>query len=176
MDAKKWKLRMPRPRQRLEERRKAAVQLVISGNRTPSEVAREIGVNRTTVQAWLKAYREGGGLRALKASRHPGRERFLSEEQSQELRKFLMEGAQAHGFDSDLWTSPRVQAVIRKRFGIQHGISTIPRILRRLGLSPQKPESRAIERDERGIRRWVREDFERIKKGPEAGRDDHLYR
>lgn len=176
MDATLWKLRMPRPREKLEERRKLAVRLVVSGKRTPSQVAREIGVNRTTVQEWLKAYREGGGMRALNRSIHPGRERFLDDEQAKELRKILLEGALAHGFDSDLWTSPRVRAVILKRFRIRHGISTIPRILRRLGLSPQKPESRAIERDERAIRGWVKQDFERIKKRPEARSYDRLRR
>jgi transposase len=117
---------------------------------------------------WVRAYRKGGGLEALKKKPLPGRDRFLSTEQHEELRKALLEGASFHGFDSDLWTCPRIQALIERKFGIRHGISTIPRILRRLGFSPQKPEARAIERDERRIRGWVKAEWPRIKKRPEA--------
>jgi transposase len=176
MNAKLWKLRMPRDREKLEKRRIEAVKLVRSGEKTPSEVARDMGVNRTTVQAWLKAYRDAGGGRGLRAKPRPGRSPFLTPQQSQKLLQYLMEGALQHGFDTDLWTSARVKALIERKFGVCHGVSSIPWVLRRLGLSPQKPESRAIERDEKAIRGWVRKDFERIKKGPQAGGHPGLHR
>jgi transposase len=176
MDAALWKMRMPRDRQKLEERRKEAVQLVNSGRMTPIEVARQMGVNRTTVHEWLRMYREEGGMRALRSKDHPKKACYLTPEQDQELRRMILEGATKHGFDSDLWTCPRVRALILRRFGVKHGVSSIPWVLRRLGFSPQKPESRAIERDERKIRGWVKVEFERIKKRPEAGSHTRLHR
>jgi transposase len=42
------------------------------------------------------------------------------------------------------------------------------RLLRSLGWSPQKPQRRAVERDEAEIQRWVKEEWPRAKKKPPA--------
>jgi transposase len=139
-----WKLKLPRDRQKLEERRIEAVRLIVSGKKKQAEIARELGVGKTRVAEWMRAYRESGGIRGLRMKPRAGRERFLTGKQHEKLRLMLIEGASSHGFDSDLWTCPRIQALILRKFGIQHGLSTIPRILRRLGFSPQKPEARAM--------------------------------
>jgi transposase len=44
----------------------------------------------------------------------------LSDRQLAELERALLEGAQAHGFASDLWTVGRVAEVIRARFGVSY--------------------------------------------------------
>ena len=171
-----WKLKQPRDWEVLEARRKEAVRQVVHGRRKQTEVARELGVNRRRVGDWVKAYRKGGSLRALAAKPHEGRDRFLTPAQHDKLRRMLLEGAVHHGFDSDLWTCPRIQALIEQKLKVHHGISTIPRILRRLGFSAQKPEARAVERDEKQIRAFVRRDFERIKKRQEARSHSRLHR
>jgi transposase len=55
---------------------------------------------------------------------------------------------------------------IRRRFQVRYHVDHLCRLLRTLGWSPQKPERRARERDERAIRRWVRSSWPQIKKTP----------
>jgi transposase len=40
----------------------------------------------------------------------------------------------------------------------------VPRLLRALGWTPQKPARRSLERDEAAIRRWIKQDWPRVKK------------
>jgi transposase len=82
------------------------------------------------------------------------------------LEKKLLKGAQAAGFPTDLWTCPRVARLISSLFGVTYHVDHIGRLLHMLGWSPQKPERRAIERDEEKIRQWVKHQWPRIKKKP----------
>jgi transposase len=54
--------------------------------------------------------------------------------------------------------------VIAGRFGVRYHVDHVPRLMRRLGFSPQRPERRARERDEDAIRAWIERDWRRIKK------------
>lgn len=80
------------------------------------------------------------------------------------MERVLLKGAAAAGFPTDLWTCPRVAQVIQKRFGVGYHVDHIGRLLHGLGWSPQKPERRAVERNEAEIRRWAKEDWPRVKK------------
>jgi transposase len=117
------------------------------------------------VDRWKKAVREAG-KQALAAVPHPGRASFLSAKQQDDLVQRLIAGAQSQGFDTDLWTCPRVKALIERRYGVAYHVDHIPRLLRALGFTPQKPQRRAIERNEEVIEQWVRKDWLRIKKRP----------
>jgi hypothetical protein len=80
------------------------------------------------------------------------------------LEGLLLRAAAANGFESDLWTCPRVAQLIARRFGIGYHVDHIGRLLHSLGWSPQRPTRRALERDEEGIQRWIRQQWPRIKK------------
>jgi transposase len=84
------------------------------------------------------------------------------------LEALLLKGALAAGFDTDLWTCPRVAELIKRRFGVEYHVDHIGRLLHGLGWTPQKPAARAVERDEGEIRRWIKEDWPRVKKTPAA--------
>src|SRR3972149_1233104 len=81
-------------------------------------------------------------------------------------RAALRKGAEAAGFETDLWPCPRVAQLIFDRFGLRYHVDHIGRLLHALGWSPQKPQRRAVERDEDEIRRWVKEEWPRVKKTP----------
>jgi transposase len=150
----------------LERRRLRALRLLEEGL-LPSEVARRVGVDRRSVRRWKAAARKHGeaGVRARAA---PGRPSKLTPRHKRRLEDFLLKGALATGFDTDLWTCPRVAELIKQRFGIDYHVDHVGRLLHELGWSPQKPARRALERDEKEIRRWVREDWPRVKKTPTA--------
>jgi transposase len=145
-------------RAELGHRRLRAVAAVAEGH-TPATVAGVLGVDRCTVYRWLRAARTPGGLDPKPLHRPPG----LSDQQLRRLEALLLRGASRHGWPNDLWTAARVAVVIRRHFGIDYHPEHVRKVLkRRLGWTSQKPQPRAKERDEDGIRRWVGEEFPRI--------------
>lgn len=146
----------------LEARRLRAAALLGQG-KTPSEVARLVGVTPSCVSKWKKALRKRG-IKGLKARPHPGRQARLSPAHKRRLLAMLKKGALAAGYDNDLWTCRRVRDRIGKTFGVWYDFNHVGRILHAMGLSVQKPEARARERDEAAIARWRRKDWPRIKK------------
>jgi len=148
--------------QQLEQRRRKAVALLHKGC-SPQDVVKQLGVSLRSVFRWRKVA-EAGGRDALAATPHPGRASFLSDDQKEDLVERIVEGAQSQGFDSDLWTCPRVKLLIERLYGVSYHVDHVSRLLRSLGFTPQKPSRRAMERDEEAIENWVRKDWPRIKK------------
>lgn len=148
----------------LERRRHRAIRLLKEGF-APVEVARKLGVDRRSVRRWRASHeREGeAGLVAKPASGRPPK---LGRRARSRLAKLLLKGASASGYPTDLWTCPRVAQLIRREFRVRYHVDHIGRLLRSLGFTPQKPERRARERDEKVIQRWVKNDWPRIKKTP----------
>ena len=54
--------------------------------------------------------------------------------------------------------------LIRREFGVSYRRDHVGRLMRSLNWSHQKPEKRAIERDEAEIERWKRKEWPRVKK------------
>ena len=153
-----------RDHREMEQRRLKAVKYFEQGL-GPSEVARRLGVTRQSVHAWKVAWAKGG--RTSLRSRGPaGRKARLTLEQQQELIDALLEGPQASGYATQVWTLPRVRALIRRRTGETYHPGHVSRLLHALGFSCQRPERRAIERDETAIARWKRVTWPAIKKKP----------
>ena len=71
-----------------------------------------------------------------------------------------------HGYRTELWTTLRIAELIRRHMGIVYHRNHVGKLLHELGWSPQKPERRAIERDEEAIARWKRTVWPRVKKTP----------
>jgi transposase len=67
-----------------------------------------------------------------------------------------------------------VQQLIKREFGIVYHLNYLSRLLRKLGLSPQVPLPRAVERDEELIRAWIEHDWPRIKKGAAQRRKNRV--
>jgi len=156
----------------LERRRRQAVNAVKAGvpQRT---VAQTLGVDPNSVWRWMEMERKS--FEALAAIPHPGRKREMSAAQERQLAALLQKGARAQGWRDDLWTASRVTAVIRKHLKIEYHVEHVRHILKeRLGWSSQRPEQKARERNEKKIRRWVREELPNIKKGPGAWRASGL--
>jgi transposase len=148
----------------LQNRRHQAVALLEKGF-SPVDIAKRLHVDRRSVRRWKAAHRRHGlqGLRARPASGRPPK---LDDASKRQLERYLFQGAQAQGFSTPLWTCPRILQVIRRQFHVEYHVDHVGRLLQSLGWSPQKPERQARERDERGIRRWVKRDWPLIKKKP----------
>src|ERR1700722_14898755 len=100
----------------LERRRRLAVERVREGE-SPSVVARILGVDRSSLYRWRRQAQQS--LQSLAARPHPHRPPYLSPEQLHELETLLSQGAAAHGWPNQLWTTQRVADVIQRHFGIR---------------------------------------------------------
>jgi transposase len=148
----------------LEDRRRRALALLDAGY-SLNEVGRRIGCNASSVLRWRDARRKGGA-QALKVRFSPGRPWKLGEGERKRLVRLLLKGSLAYGYRTNLWTTARIAELVEREFGIRYHRDHIGRLMHSLGWSPQKPERRALERDEKQIARWKREEWPRIKKTP----------
>jgi transposase len=150
-------------------RRVRAGRMLLAG-KTPAQAALAVGVARQTVYTW-KAVLDEGGIDALRDMPTRGRPARLDDEQLQALARVLLQSPTEHGFGTELWTLKRVGVVVQRMFGVEFSLSQIWRILGALGFSVQKPERRAIERDEDAVQTWKRKTWPALKKKPSA-KDD----
>jgi transposase len=148
----------------LEKRRKQAGKLFAQNHSAP-DVARRLGVARQVAYRWKNAWDQGGG--AALASKGPaGPKSKLTVQQTQKVVKALLAGPAAQGYKTVLWTLPRVATLIEDLTGVGYHPGHVWRLLGASGFSCQRPERRAVERDEKGIRRWHRVDWPALKKRP----------
>ena len=157
----------------LEERRLQAAEL-FAQHVHQAKVARTLGVSRQTVSRWHQRW-QADGTAGLASGGAPGRPPKVSDAQLAQAEQALLEGAKAHGFDTDLWTLGRIAEVIWRITGVRHHPAHVWRLLRhRLDWSLQRPARRAQERDEQAIRQWVADQWPRIKKTPGAARQQSV--
>ncbi len=146
----------------LEARRRRAIDLLKDGL-SLNAVAKLLRCAASSVMRWRDSVRRRGE-RAFRVGASPGRPPKLTAQQRRQLVRWLLQGPLAHGYRTDLWTTTRVAAVIKKGFGVRYHPDHLGRLLHGLGWTPQKPERRALQRDEAAIDRWRREEWPRVKK------------
>lgn len=157
---------------RLDEavkRRVRAGRLLLAG-KSPPDVARIVGAPRQTVYRWQGVLKVGG-IDALRDMHKGGRPAQLGAGELSRLYIALLEGAEAHGFATPLWTLKRVRVLIEREFGVRYSEVHVWRLLGQLGFSNQKPDRRALERDEPAIEHWRKRTWPALKKTPLA-KDD----
>ncbi len=150
----------------LEKRRMRAVRWFEQGE-TQSAVARRLDVSRTTAMRWAQAW-EHQGREGLRAAGRAGRKPRLSEQQLQQVEEVLLGGPRGSGYATEYWTLSRVAEVIGQLTGVHYHPGHVWRVLRTLGWSRQKPTTRARERDEAAIERWIKTTWPAVKKTPHA--------
>ena len=153
---------VPRDFEALEKRRFQAIQMFERGLRQ-AEIARQLRVVPQTVSRWMHDYRTHGKSALRKAGR-AGRKPRLSEKQRQQLEKLLVAGPERLGYETPLWTCPRVAHLIEQEFDVGYHEGHVWKILVGLGWSPQRPEGRARERNEEQILNWKKKVWPTLKK------------
>jgi transposase len=149
------------PRRNLEDIRRLVVSAVEKGLH-PEDAAELYGAKRSTVYNWLREYREKGPL-AFAVKKAPGRAPMLAPQQEARLRAMIIgHDPRQFQFDFGLWTRDMVGELMRREFGIQMTPQGIGKLLRRLGLSPQRPLVRAYEQNPELVRAWKEEEYPRI--------------
>ena len=148
----------------LEKRRLKAAGM-FAKDMAQAQVAERLGVARQSVNAWHKVWLKGGAD-ALRSKGRTGPKPALTDAQLKVVAKALLAGPSKQGHATELWTLPRVGALIGKVTGRRFHSSHVSRILHALGFSCQRPTRRAIERDEKAVSEWKRTGWPAIKKKP----------
>lgn len=151
----------------LQRRRMAAAKLLEQGV-SQAEVARRLGVHRQSVIRWARELVKSG-RNGLKKAGRAGRRPRLGSADLQAIEAALKRGPQALGYETALWTAPRVARLIAQLCGVRYHPAHVWRLLGQLGWSCQRPVGRALERDEQAIKRWKKNRWPQLKKKP-AGR------
>jgi transposase len=111
----------------------------------------------------MATYR-AGGLDALRARPVPGRPPKLQGTQLQRLYGLIVgNDPRQLGFGFALWTRAMVGDLIRREFGVRLSVASVGRLLRTLGLSPQRPLYRAWQQDPEAVERWKTEQYPKLR-------------
>ena len=142
--------------------RKLAVDAVHTRGHSPELVADVLGISRSALYDWLRRYREGG-YDVLDTHDAPGSAPLITPAMDEWLTETVLStDPTQYGYDTLLWTGRLLAELLEKRFGVNVRPGTVDAHLQQLGLSYQKPDYRASERDEAEIGRFLDEKFPRI--------------
>jgi transposase len=116
----------------METRRLAAAKDLLNGS-SQSQVARRYGVSRTTASRWHRSIVVKGmdGMRKRRATGRPSR---LTADQVDSIRRMFHEGALAHGFSRDRWTTGKLAQAIERKFGVRYDQDHVGRLMHKFGL------------------------------------------
>ena len=144
----------------------AAARELQETDKTQTQIAEDHGVTPAAASDWKSTLEEERieGLKSTNNEGNQGPDSKLNDQDREQLVELLEEGAQAHGWETDLWTSKRVAVLIEDEFDIDYTPRHCSRILRELGYRPVKPREGAAEKDPEEKERWLNEEAEQFKK------------
>lgn len=146
----------------LEELRLRAVRRVEEGEH-PKAVARALGMTGSAVYSWIARSR-AGGTDALLAKAIPGRPSKLSGAEVRKIYELVVgNDPRQLRFAFALWTREMVAELIEAEFTVSLSLSSVGRLLRSLGLSPQRPLFRAYQQNPEAVERWKSEEYPQIR-------------
>lgn len=145
----------------LEHYRFQAVRLYKEGKMI-NEIAHFFAVHRGSVSRWITTYHEKGE-KALKSTKALGPEYKLTKKEMKHTIALLHDDATHHGFETPLWTCQRIRQVVNKKTGKELHTTSVLRWLKRWGMTNQKPRRRATQQDEAAVKKWLAEEWPRIK-------------
>lgn len=146
-----------------EKLRIQAIKMVKNG-RTHLEVSNFLGIKRQVVSKWWALYKVAGisGLK-MKSRANVTDKSKVNIDQARAVRKIILEKTPDQlNFGFMLWTREAVRLTLKKIYQIDIGLSAVGRLLKRMGLSPQKPMKKAYEQSSSKVRAWLKEEYPKI--------------
>ena len=147
--------------QELEVRRRVGMKLLDQGL-SQRQVAKALRCSQGSVSRWAAMVKKHGedGLCA-KPGRHGGAKK-LTEAQEQQVVAWLLQPAN----EGQVWTCGRLAQRIASEWDISVHETTVLRLLRRRGYTPQKPNRRCKRQDPQAEAAFRQERWPAIKKKP----------
>ena len=150
--------------EQLHERRKQVVRLHKKdhGIMTIVEIT---GLSYPTVRRTIDLYKGGGwpAIRPADRGRELGDARLLSSEQEALVRKTICDKRPEQlKMDFCLWSRAAVMQLIKRECGIEMGVRTVGKYLKRWGFTPQKPIKKAYEQRPEAVQAWLDDHYPAI--------------
>lgn len=145
----------------LEHYRFRAIKLYKQGEKV-NDIARFFGIHRGSVFLWITTYKRKG-KEALRSKKAVGPSFKLIHPEMEALLTIFEDDALKHGFETPLWTCKRIQKVIKDCFGKKVHTTNIMRWLKRINITCQKPQCQASQRDDKAVKKWLKEEWPKIK-------------
>src|SRR6266567_4272258 len=116
--------------ERDEARRMQAAEL-FEADLSNAEIGRRLHVSRQSVSGWYQTWKEQGkeGLKV----QLPGPCCRLSQAQQEQILEALLQGPEAHGYETPLWTLSRIAQLIVKLTGVSYHRGHVWYLLQDLG-------------------------------------------
>src|SRR5208282_1884117 len=112
--------------------------------------------------AYKMAARWTGALKERKATGRPPK--LDCKRHGKAILKLVKHPATEFGYEHPLWTCQRIRQVISAELNLAVSVPTLWRELKKLKLSCQKPERRALEQDPKARAQWIATEWPRIKR------------
>lgn len=128
------------------------------------QIAKAVNLSPARVSQLVNSYKSSP--ETFFDNKYQGYPPKLSADQKLELEDIIVKGAEHYGFQGDVWTSERVQMVIRESFGKDYHVQYIPRLLKSMDFSLQKPRLTDVRKSEAAVKTWLRSKLPALKKSP----------
>lgn len=106
---------LAKKRKDLESRVRLRSILLVHEGKTLAQVGQILEVARSTVERWIKRYRDLGVTGLLVRGPYQGKKPRLSLDQKRELAIMVRQGPGDSGLDTGVWTSPALQHFVTGR-------------------------------------------------------------
>lgn len=134
------------------------------GGQSSTEIAKTYGLHRGSVSRWLTIWKRKGKS-ALKRKISSGRPRKLDcRVYGRKIVRIVKHSAMKYGYENPLWNCRRIRRTIKRELGVSLAVSSVWEALKRLKLSAQKPERRALEQDPVARKDWIENELPKIKR------------
>ena len=133
----------------------------IKRGKTHLEVAEFLGIKRQVVSRWWSTYKKFGisGLK-MKSKANITDKSKVDKRTAAAVKKIILDKTPDQlNFGFMLWTREAVRQVLKRNYGIEIGLSAVGRLLKNVGLTPQKPMKKAYEQSSAAVRKWLKEEY-----------------
>ena len=149
------------------EQQKARNEIVINMSKqgySQQAIGKAVGLDQSRISQLLKAYREGPDT--FFDNHYQGKPPKISAGQKSQLGELLVGGAEAYGFQGEVWTAARIKMAIKETFNIDYHERHIPKLLKKMGFTLQKPRLVDSRQSPVKVGEWREEKLPAIKKKP----------
>ena len=132
-------------------------------------ISEALGVSKQTVCNWRNALKDSktGTVKPKTRGRSEGEKRKLTPDQEEYVKASIRDYTPDQlKFPFALWSRQAIQELIKEKFDIDVPLTTLSRYLKNWGFSCQKPQKRAYERKDAEVKKWLNEEYPKIKNAP----------
>jgi len=130
--------------------------LMLADGHPVDTVIERLGVARSTVYAWVRAFLLDRWA-SLRRRSSPGRPPKLTPTHKQRLYDLVTAGPEAAGYQTGCWNSALLQDLIQREFGVLYNLHYLAELLGNLGFSYQKARFLSDHLNEEKRREWLSE-------------------